>query len=205
MRGERIGRAAVLVDWRNLPGLSGLSPDGIPAERYIRRAIFAVQNQCAALIGGLTGDRRYRCAMRVYDGWHVRREPTPGRIAFERILQSGSSMVFSRSIGRISFPSDPEFGDRLVHDQSYGTLFDTKRAQGQKMVDTAIIADALALLTTSYADLVVIVSDDDDFVPAMVTGEALGHSVYLIRRPGRDLTAITDSTTCPGMRFWSTP
>lgn len=203
MNGRSIGRAGILVDWRNLPGLSGLNPTGVPADRYIRDSLFAVQEQSAGLISRITGNLRYRCAMRIYNGWHVRRDPTPDRLNFERALQAEQGARFSRTIGRISFPGSPEFGDKLVHDEKYGTLFGTRRPQGQKMVDTAIIADALTLLTTNYADLVLIVSDDDDFVPALVSGEALGYSIYLLRKAGRDLSAVTDLEVCPGVKFWS--
>jgi uncharacterized LabA/DUF88 family protein len=201
MARRQIARAAILIDWRNLPGLMRRSPVGVPADRYIRQAIFAVQEQCAKILDGFTGSQLYRCTIRVYDGWHTRREPTPTRIVFDRILR-GRTSFFSRTIGRISFPSDPEFGDQLVHDQRYGTLFDTNRAQGQKMVDTAIVSDALALLSTRYADMVMIISDDDDFVPALITGEALGYSLYLVRQPGRNLEAVTDVRHHPGIVFW---
>jgi uncharacterized LabA/DUF88 family protein len=200
---RRIRRAAILVDWRNLFRLTGIERQGVPAERYIRRSIFAVQEQCARLIGSFNGEARYQCRVRVYDGWHANREAMPDRLVFERLYQSGRAADFSRTIGRVSFPDVPEFGDRLVHDERYGTLYHTRRPQGQKMVDTSIIADALALIVTNYADVVVIVSDDDDFVPALVTGEALEYHVCLLRAPGRTLEAITDFRSSLGVRFWS--
>ena len=134
--------------------------------------------------------------MRVYDGWHAERAPTPNRVDFEKLYGSpGAADDFSRTIGGVSFPYRPEFGDHLVHDERYGTLYDTHRAQGQKMVDTAIVADALALLMTDFADLVIIVSDDDDYIPAMVTGDALDHTLYLLRRHGRSIENVFNGST----------
>src|SRR5438067_2511195 len=100
MRGHPIGKAAILVDWRNLRGLSGFDPTGVPADRYIRQSVFAVQEQCASLISNISGNHRYRCAIRVYDGWHVGREPTPDRNNLDRAFQAEQGARFSRTIGR---------------------------------------------------------------------------------------------------------
>jgi hypothetical protein len=199
-----IYRAAILLDWRNLLGSETNKSRGIPASRFIRQTIFAVQEACAAAIAALGTGRRYQCRVRVYDGWHAARVPTPNRIDFEKLYTSPASADdFSRTIGRVSFPGRPEFGDQLVHDQRYGTLYDTHRAQGQKMVDTSIVADALALLMTNFADLVIIVSDDDDYIPAMVMGEALDQTIYLLRRHGHSMENVSAAVGSRSLKFWS--
>jgi hypothetical protein len=205
MRRDRpIYRAAILLDWRNLLGADPGKSRGISAHRLIRQTIFAVQEACATVIGSLGTGRRYQCRIRVYDGWHAERTPTPNRVDFEKLYSYPEATDdFSRTIGRVSFPGRPEFGDHLVHDERYGTLYDTHRAQGQKMVDTAIVADALALLTTDFADLVIIVSDDDDYIPAMVTGEALDHTLYLLRRHGRSMENVSTAARSPSLKYWS--
>jgi len=203
-RDHPIHRAAILVDWRNLIGSDPSKSRGIPADRFIRETIFAVQGACAAVIGSLGKGRRYRCRVRVYDGWHAERVPTPNRVSFEKLYASyATANDFSRTIGRVSFPGRPEFGDQLVHDERYGTLYDTHRAQGQKMVDTSIVADALALLVTDYADLVIIVSDDDDHIPAMVMGEALNHTICLLRRHGRSMENVSTAVQTTSLKYWS--
>lgn len=199
-----IYRAAILIDWRNVLGSDPSKNRGIPAHRLIRQTIFAVQDACAALIASLGTGRRYQCRVRVYDGWHAQRTPTSNRVDFEKLYShSGTADDFSRTIGRVSFPTRPEFGDHLVHDERYGTLYDTHRAQGQKMVDTAIVADALGLLMTDFADLVIIVSDDDDCIPAMVIGEALDHTLYLLRRHGRSMENVSTAVPLPGLKYWN--
>src|SRR5579883_2861742 len=206
MRSKRpIGRAAVLVDWRNVLGFGANSPPGVPVGRFIRETMLALQNACAELITSVAAGVRYQCRMRVYDGWHTQQTPTQNRLQFERLLVEIDGISnFSRTIGCVSFPFDPEFGDRLVNDEQFGTLFDTKRAQGQKMIDTAIVADALVLLIQNYTDLIIIVSDDDDYIPALVAARAMGRCLYLLRREGRTIENVTimypDS---PGIRHWS--
>lgn len=203
-RDRPIYRAAILLDWRNLLGSDASKNRGIPARRLIRQAIFAVQEACVAVIDALGTGRRYRCRIRVYDGWHAERVPTPNRVDFEKLYTYPAiDDDFSRTIGRVSFPGRPEFGDQLVHDDRYGTLYDTHRTQGQKMVDTSIVADALALLMTDFADLVIIVSDDDDYIPAMVIGEALDHTIYLLRRYGRSMENVSRAVHSPGLKYWS--
>jgi uncharacterized LabA/DUF88 family protein len=129
--------------------------------------------------------------------------PTPNRIDFERFLRDlGVCEVLSRTIGRVTFPDVLQFGDRLVGDDRYGTLFDTLRAQGQKMIDTAIVADALCVVASRHADLAVILSDDDDFFPAVVTGEVLGGRVYLLRHHEQTINNIVQNTHCPSVAYW---
>lgn len=203
-RARPIHRAAILIDWRNVIGSDPNRSRGVPADRFIRETIFAVQEACAAAIASLGGGRRYQCRVRVYDGWHAGRVPTPNRVSFERLYRSSASGDdLSRTIGRVSFPGRPEFGDQLVHDDRYGTLYDTHRTQGQKMVDTSIVADALALLMTDYADLVVIVSDDDDYIPAMVIGDALNHAICLLRQNGRSMKNVSSVVPISNLRYWS--
>jgi hypothetical protein len=202
-RTRPIYRAAILIDWRNLIGSDPNKSRGVPADRFIRETIFAVQEVRAMVIASLGGGHRYRCRIRVYDGWHARRVPTPNRMIFEKLYRSPAAADdFSRTIGRVSFPGPPEFGDQLVHDERYGTLYDTHRAQGQKMVDTSIVTDALALLMSNYADLVIIVSDDDDYIPAMVMGEALNHPICLLRRYGRTIENVSTAVLLPNVTYW---
>lgn len=50
----------------------------------------------------------------------------------------------------------------------------------EKQVDTAIVADALSLSVDPEGIKILIVSNDDDILPALVAGEALGGDITLI-------------------------
>lgn len=71
------------------------------------------------------------------------------------------------------------------------------------MVDTSIVCDALHLMRFGLADSTVIVADDDDFIPAMLTAKAWRSSIILLRKPGSSVTHVTDVDCTDSLCFWS--
>jgi uncharacterized LabA/DUF88 family protein len=203
MAKSRLERAVVLVDWNNTVSLLGRDGSRITLRAVIFDTISKIQSCTAKILSSLDGITKYACAMRIYDGWHSLKEPTDLRKKFDELIPTSQfKNALSRTIGRVSFLPEINYGDHLLYDERYGTLYNTKRAQEQKMVDTAIVCDTLAILLTRYARMVVIVSDDDDFIPPMVSAEALGHKVILVRGAGRTLEEVCNIGRSDGVKFW---
>lgn len=59
-------------------------------------------------------------------------------------------------------------------------------ARQQKIVDTLITADSLFLAHSQQADVLLIASDDDDMVPALIGGRMPGTQVFHMRRSRLD-------------------
>jgi hypothetical protein len=106
----------------------------------------------------------------------------------ERFLEAGR---VNRTIGRISFRPELVFGNELACNTARGPLFDTSRAQGQKMVDTALASDVLFLMARGSVDVGVIVSDDDDFLPVAFTAEAWNCDLFVLRSDGRGIENVS--------------
>lgn len=172
-------------------------------ERAIRQLFLSVQEKCSKFLSDLDGSKKFVCSIRIYNGWHTGREPTALRRRFDHIIYDRNFVTdISRTIGRVAFLPEVVYGDQLFGDNRFGTLFNTLRAQGQKMVDTAICADALLILSTGAASAVFIVSDDDDFIPTLIAAETLGYKVYLVRKPGRTLRDVCDVERPQSLCFW---
>jgi uncharacterized LabA/DUF88 family protein len=200
---RHLEKAAILVDWNNAVNIIGKSEARVGLKRVIRDTISRIQLCSARVLSSIDGTSRFACSLRIYYGWHSLREPTDLRKKFDDLIadpQFTSSV--SRTIGRVSFLPEIYYGDHIFSDEKYGTLYNTKRAQGQKMVDTAIACDTLTLLFTGYARKIVIISDDDDFIPSLVSAEALGFRVFLVRRPGHTLRDVCDDEGYEGIRYW---
>jgi len=196
---RNIVRVSVLVDWHNTEAAmrSDIS-DRRP--RRIQDIISRIQGNVADALKRRDSTVRYRASMRFYHGWHVDNHPTQIRLEFDRLSESES---FARTIGIVSFTPEIRFGNELACDTSRNPLFSTSRSQGQKMVDTALSCDLLFLLRSGLAELAVIVSDDDDFIPAVFTAEAWGLSSILLRSAGRTIDHISEVPAGNLVHYWS--
>jgi hypothetical protein len=71
------------------------------------------------------------------------------------------------------------------------------------MVDTAITCDVLHLARSSPDITTIIVSDDDDFLPAIITAKKWRVSSLLVRVELRDLTVVTDEPLGDEVFYWN--
>lgn len=193
-----IKKVCVLVDWHNVERVV-IETHSVSPQRYIPQAILRIQDEVSALLTKRDSTVRYRALLRVYHGWHCRDQPTPLRVQFEKVF---SQKDFSRTIGRVSFASEIRFGNELACDTNRNPLYDTNRSQGQKMVDTAISCDLLYLLRNNIASIGIIVSDDDDFVPAAFTAEAWGLEAVLLRSPERTFEEVSKAPAGDLLCHW---
>lgn len=71
------------------------------------------------------------------------------------------------------------------------------------MVDTAITCDALHLGRFFPDVTTIIVSDDDDFLPAIITAKRWRARSLLVRVEIRDLSLVTDESLEDEVFYWS--
>jgi hypothetical protein len=182
-----------LIDWHNC--IRHISPRfGDNPERKLPDAILALQQAIARALARIDSTSAHRVTLRLYHGWHRHREPTPDRRIFEKFA---IDPTFARRFQRISFCRGFDFGNELtcdtIRNPLYATYQGTGQETGQKMVDTAIACDLLHLLRYGGANIAIIVSDDDDLLPALFTAEAWRLRAYLIRSAARGLEHVTAS------------
>jgi hypothetical protein len=199
---KNISVAYALVDWRNVQRF--LDPD---FERDPRRKLpdllLRIQQALAGLLAHRHAADSYRCTIRIYNGWHIEHEPNPTRRLFETFSIDQS---LARRIGRVAFRPGFQFGNELACGTAYNPLHGTHNVNtGQKMVDTAISCDLLHLLAFGGADVAVIVSDDDDFVPALFTAHAWHRDAVMLKEPGSTFSHITPRDCSSLIHYWRTP
>lgn len=192
-------RAFLFIDWHNAKGYISPNFDRHP-RRELPDALLKMQQQTAKLLSKLDATKRFRVTMRIYHGWHEGRNPMPIRRDFE--LFSRDEML-ARTFSKVSFGAGFEFGNEPICLDSSIPFYSTKRAHGQKMVDTAIVCDLLEVLRTDTAQVGIILSDDDDFIPAVVAAHSWKKQGYLLRRPGSRIKEATDYDENSIVRFWS--
>jgi uncharacterized LabA/DUF88 family protein len=191
-------KAYVFIDWHNAEA-NAREKFSERHERYFQNVIFNIQEEVARILKRRDSTVKYRTYLRVYHGWHSEDRPTADRQRFEKIIRNDS---FGRTIGRVSFTPEIQFGNELACGSERNPLFDTSRAQGQKMVDTAIVCDLLYILRTQTADVGIIVSDDDDYLPAIFTAEAWGLESVMLRTVGHSIENVSRKPEAPLIRYW---
>lgn len=198
-----IRTAYALVDWHNLTGYPNIVYGQNP-RREIPSVILRLQEQVARALTSLGGGHKYRVITRIYHGWHRDRDPMPVRRDFELYAADGS---IARRLANVVFGSGFQFGNELLCQDGAYPLHSTYRGgnqdKGQKMIDTSIVCDSLHLLRFGLADSTVIVADDDDFIPVMLTANAWKSNLILLRKPGSDVSHVTDVNCANNLCFWS--
>lgn len=188
-----------LIDWHNIKRY--FAPDfDVNPRRKLPGALLRLQAAIASTLQHTSTSTGYRVFIRMYHGWHAGREQTQYRTVFNGHNEDAS---MARKIGSVSFAAGFHFGNELACGTARNPLYNTFRSGGQKMVDTAICADLLHLLHTKEADLVLVVSDDDDFVPAVFTASSWSRRSILLRPAGRTLADVTDGDCADIVRYWS--
>lgn len=127
---------------------------------------------------------RFQVTLRLYHGWHKGYEPTGNLKAIRQVIAETDFAVLSDK-QNVVFSGDIGFGDRLIaalprrmHKRLAIHLPNTLRARGdlgyaEKMVDTAMAADIVVQAHQERADWIMLVTEDDDLVPALFAAEAI--------------------------------
>jgi hypothetical protein len=193
-----------LVDWHNVQGY------GDPifrqySRRYLPNLLFKVQREISLVLQRTTSTKsKYRVVLRIYHGWHQGRNATPIRQDFESL--SGDETL-ARRFSNVSFARGFQFGNELACSSDGLPLYSTYRGGGQgggqKMIDSAIICDLLHLLRFKVADVCIVVSDDDDYIPALLTAKAWALDAILLRRPESGIQHVTDADCRREIVYWS--
>ncbi len=195
-------RVCALVDWHN--ALRHISPNFAqhPA-RYLPEAILALQQAIARTLGRIDSANSHRVTLRLYHGWHQGSEPTAVRRVFEPYAGDGA---LARRFSQVSFAPGFQFGNELACDSERGPLFATYQGggqeTGQKMVDTAIACDLLHVLKYGLASLAIVVSDDDDLLPAIFTAEAWQLRAFLLREATKGVAHVTSRKCADLILSW---
>jgi uncharacterized LabA/DUF88 family protein len=202
--GAAIQSVYALVDWHNVQGYIEPSFHANP-RNHLPNALLRIQQEVAALLQRTTfGTVRYRVTLRLYHGWHRGREATPARRDFEALA---SDQSLARRFSSVSFTRGFQFGNELVCLTNSFPLYSTYRGggqgAGQKMVDSAIVCDLLHLFHFKIADICIIVSDDDDYVPALLTAKAWSAKAMLLRKPASGVGHTTDIDCRGEIAYWS--
>ena len=196
--GSSFDRVYLFVDWHNAQHYVSPNFHKNP-RRQLPDALLQIQQQTAKMLTTLNAAKRYRVTMRIYHGWHSDREPTPIRRDFEQFC---NDTELARTFGKVSFTKGFDFGNEPIFLTPQIPLYSTFRPQGQKMVDTAIVCDLLESLRTDVAQIGIIISDDDDFIPAVLAAHSARKQGYLIRQPDSKITHATDYEENSIVRFW---
>jgi hypothetical protein len=148
------------------------------------RSLRAVQDCLAQILKERDSTALYRVTLRLYHGWYRGRTKTDDRLEIERWLLRES---VQRVLDTVSFTPGLEFNDMLLCGGDRQALFDTlrRREDGtdeQKMVDTALVSDLLQFARSQRDGVALVVGDDDDLLPGVITAEAWGRKVVVARR-----------------------
>jgi len=135
----------------------------------------------------------FRVSFRLYHGWHKGWQPTDNlRAVIQAVAERGSeiwrNVVFSANVG---------YGHTLLSALpgrlSPGSIHlpGTLRQQGpnlspvEKMVDAALAADLLYWAFSDIGDWALVLSNDDDVIPPVLTAEAktadVGRRVFILK------------------------
>lgn len=180
MRG--ITHGTVFVDWDTARRVA--RPDLQRGRTALHvRALLSLQDSLAEALHGRDPHSHYRLAFRLYHGWHRGKTKSVDRLELERQL---SNQPLQRAVKNVSFTPDLEYGNRLLCGGRRSLLIDTlrRREDGndeQKMVDTALVSDLLTFVRSDRTHLALVVGDDDDLLPGIITAEAWGGRVLLAR------------------------
>lgn len=179
----KIVNVMAFVDWNSQLLLASSSAEW-DFDSVAQRAFKHTTRRIARCLSKMNSDWRFKVSLRLYHGWHKGYEPTPNRRAVQVVigrtdfsaLSQRQNVVFSESVG---------FGDRLIsamdgrlHDRLGIHLPNTlrtryKKVLEEKMVDTALAADVVSTAYSNGDGWVVVVTEDDDAIPAVLTAEAI--------------------------------
>lgn len=180
----------VLVDW-NSELLAHKSPEDRDGPEVARRVFKLLCRHVGKMLYEVAGSEAFFLYFRVYCGWRVQSKPTRRRESLEAARVYNPSNAQDRGLAEYSPRTSQvvralEFGDRLLGardvrlcgsrlDHHLPSTFQKNRDDvwGEKMVDTALVADLLHLAFETDRSWLVVVGQDADLVPGILTAEGL--------------------------------
>lgn len=205
-------QVTVLVDWNSQIHAAPIRPHATQEDIALDTLRYVVK-----LIGRtvvtMDNKRRYRIKLRLYHGWRKGFEPTERRRALMRTLQHHAASGLN-VFPILSFSDEIELGDDLYramparrHSKHACHLPNTLRTSlkdhsvfEEKVVDTAIASDAVAISTLEPHTWLFVLGEDDDLIPAVLAAEYLreprGAPVRLIRQRKYTPFYLLDGLTC---------
>lgn len=182
----------VLIDWNSELRVSAncAERDGIDVAR---RALKQVCRSVGKILHEEAEGEAFFLFLRVYHGWRRGFAPTQRRRALEAARAFDPTDTESRGLNEYSpRPSQVlralEFGDRLLgaldlrlcgpaRDHHLPSTLQQDRAGvlREKMVDTAMVSDLMHLAIDDDGSWIVVVGQDADIVPGILTAEGLMH------------------------------
>ena len=191
-------RALGFVDWHTAVIASGAITRPQRAAAVARKALEHVERVVSDHLCRSGARARFRVRLRLYAGWHSGKTPTDYFQGIAKVMGAYASRIRRYQQGRVVFEGGEhgiQLGNRLACvsgrlARRHGVHFlDTLRYRDgvtrEKMVDTALAVDLLALANRKEADRYVVVSDDDDMLPGIFAAEAAGADAKMLSRPGR--------------------
>lgn len=191
-------RALGFVDWHTAVIASGAITRPRQAAAVARKALEHVERVVSDHLCRSGARARFRVRLRLYAGWHSGKTPTDYFRGIAKVMGAYADRPRPYQQSRVIFEGGEhgiQLGNRLACvsgrlARRHGVHFlDTLRyrdgALREKMVDTALVVDLLALANRKEADRYVVVSDDDDMLPGIFAAEAAGADAKMLSRPGR--------------------
>ena len=179
-------QVTALVDWNSQIHAAPIRPEATE-ENIAFDTLKYVIKRVARTVFNIDRNRRYRIKLRLYHGWRKGFEPSNRRKALIRTLQDNP--ISGLNVFPIaSFSNEIELGDDLYramparrHHKHACHLPNTLRtslkdplAWEEKVVDTAIASDAVAISTLEPNTWLFVLGEDDDLIPAVLAAEYLG-------------------------------
>ncbi|WP_304306892.1 hypothetical protein [Pseudacidovorax intermedius] len=169
------------VDWNAQLRLtkvdSGQNPEGAAELAFKQTA-----RRIARCLDAVDKNIRFRVMFRLYHGWHKGYEPTANRKAVKLVIAKTDFASLSQKPNVLFSPS-VEFGDHLLYAEPIRLLGrlnchlpNTLRSRfgsetEEKMVDTALAADVVALAHREQKNWIIVVTEDDDLIPPVYVAE----------------------------------
>lgn len=205
-------QVTVLVDWNSQIHAAPIRPSATQEDIAFDTLTYIVK-LIGRTVARIDATRRYRIKLRLYHGWRKGFEPSERRKALMRTLQHHT--ISGLNVFPIaSFSDEIELGDDLYramptrrHALHSCHLPNTLRKSlkdasvlEEKVVDTAIASDAVAISALEPQTWLFVLGEDDDLVPAVLAAEYLreprGAPVRLIRKRKYTPFYLLDGLTC---------
>lgn len=183
MNRRRITNVRAFIDWDSARRILGANTRSGRTNLGLR-SMMLVQDYIEELLREHNSQESYRVDYRVYHGWHRGKTKTSDYREFEQI---SSEKSLSRRVGACAFAPEVAFGNVLLCGGRRSCLYDTLRRRDdtdvdeQKMVDTALVSDLLTSVRSDRDSIHIVIGDDDDLIPGVITADSWGAKVILAR------------------------
>ncbi len=179
-------RVNAFVDWNSQLRLTNIRIVEEPVQAA-KAALKDLARRITKCLYEIDVGKKYSVSLRLYHGWRKGYEPSPN---FKAVQQTIAETDFSALSCRltVTYSSNVEFGDCLLlamperMHKGCGIHLPNTLRKGrndqleEKMVDTAIAADAIVSAYRDPQDWLIIVGEDDDLIPPLFTAEAITRS-----------------------------